>query len=758
MQRRRVNIALAVLGTTLVAAIGGGASPATAAPTVVSVTTQADGINDDGQTTLREAIEIANAASGPTEIHLLPGATHNLSGCSPARGDLDITTSHDVTIIGGGATIVQLCEDRHVDHQPANGTARLLINGTTLTGAHGVVGEGGSIRTSGALALDQTTITDTADGIAAVVAFGDAPVSLDLTTITRTRRGAGLASFGESAVRVTDSQITNNLTGYRGDGAPHAKAAGVSATGNLLIEGSTVANNRSLGPALPTWPFADAAAVHDAATYTEVGGALSLLGTLTVNDSAIRSNGGHEAGGVKAQIVRVLRSTITGNVSGTADGAAGAVHAGDVTITESVLTRNSGGHGPGAVVANHASIGRSLVAQNHSSDEATLVASYRTAPGGYDDSAPTWRIERSTISDNRSRRATDLAVRGGAIDLDHATITAGSTPADDVPLAPPVSLQLEGAPPAANPALMTMRGSTVATAGAASCALDANAFVFSNGYNADADDSCGLDQNVDLPGIGDPQLDPLPDIVNPISARVPTPTSPLRDVVPSGAAGCFPAGLSQNDLTLPQGSACEIGAAERPASSGLAGTVTDVADGSAVAGITVRIRDEANTYVAATTTDAAGRWDVQGLAPGTYKVVFIDPGGTFTLTFNGGFAGFGRAPGIVLDGMTLATVDQAMFRSTAITGTVTDALGSPLAGVEVRVRTLDNAFLTATKTLPDGTFAIAHGPGTYKLRFSDPTGTHLAEWHQDQPTFSDATPVTVAEGETVVDAALTAAG
>ena len=757
MQCRRINLALAVFGTTLVSTIGIGTSPATAAPLVISVTTPADGIYDDGLTTLREAVEIANAASGPSEIRLLPGAKHNLSGCSAARGDLDITTDHDVTIVGGGATIVQLCEDRHIDHQPPGGTARLLITGTTLTGAHGVTSEGGSIRTTGALALDQTTIADTSDGIAAVVALGDAPITLDLTTITGTRRGAGLASFGEASVRVTDSTITHNLTGYRGDGAPHAPAAGVSATGNLLVEFSTIASNRSLGPALPTWPFADGTAVRDAPTFTEVGGALSLLGTLTVTDSMIRSNGGQQAGGIKAQVVHVLRSTITGNVSGTPDGAAGAVHAGDVTITESVLTRNSGGHGTGAVAANHATIGRSLVAQNHSSDAATLTATTETAPGGYLDDAPTWRIERSTVTDNRSRRATDLAVHGAAIDLDHATLTAGSTPADDVPVAPPVSLALEGAS-APNPALLTMRGSTVATAGIASCTLDAGAFVFSNGYNADADDSCGLDQNVDLPGIGDPQLEPLPDIVNPMSARVPMPTSPLRDVVPPGAAGCIPAGLSQNDLVLPQGPACEVGAAERPTSSGLAGTVTDVADGSAVAGITVRIRDEANAYVAATTTDAAGRWDVQGLAPGTYKVVFIDPGGTFTLTFNGGFAGFGRAPGVVLDGATLATVDQALFRPTAITGTVTDGLGAPLGGVEVRVRTLDNAFLTATKTAPDGTYAVAHGPGTYKLRFSDPTGTHLAEWHQDQPTFTDATPVTVAEGETVVDAALTAAG
>ncbi|MEZ5206945.1 MAG: hypothetical protein R2690_08175 [Acidimicrobiales bacterium] len=219
MQCRRINLALAVFGTTLVSTIGIGTSPATAAPLVISVTTPADGIYDDGLTTLREAVEIANAASGPSEIRLLPGAKHNLSGCSAARGDLDITTDHDVTIVGGGATIVQLCEDRHIDHQPPGGTARLLITGTTLTGAHGVTSEGGSIRTTGALALDQTTIADTSDGIAAVVALGDAPITLDLTTITGTRRGAGLASFGEASVRVTDSTITHNLTGYRGDGA-----------------------------------------------------------------------------------------------------------------------------------------------------------------------------------------------------------------------------------------------------------------------------------------------------------------------------------------------------------------------------------------------------------------------------------------------------------------------------------------------------------------------------------------------------------
>src|SRR3954453_5028620 len=90
-----------------------------------------------------------------------------------------------------------------------------------------------------------------------------------------------------------------------------------------------------------------------------------------------------------------------------------------------------------------------------------------------------------------------------------------------------------------------------------------------------------------------------------------------------------------------------------------------------------------------------------------------------------------------------------------VVGTVTDG-ASGLGGIDVRVYdAVNGSFTGKTRTLDDGTYELAVGAGTYKVRFSDATGSWRLQWFSGASTIDTATPVTVsASGTTSADAAL----
>ena len=106
----------------------------------------------------------------------------------------------------------------------------------------------------------------------------------------------------------------------------------------------------------------------------------------------------------------------------------------------------------------------------------------------------------------------------------------------------------------------------------------------------------------------------------------------------------------------------------------------------------------------------------------------------------GGGASAGAAPTTVLPG---------------IAGTVTDGT-TGLATIDVRVYDATTAlFVAKTTTSASGTYRVAVAAGSYKVRFSDPTGTWRLEWFDGAPTLAGATPVVVAAtGTATADAVL----
>ena len=204
----------------------------------------------------------------------------------------------------------------------------------------------------------------------------------------------------------------------------------------------------------------------------------------------------------------------------------------------------------------------------------------------------------------------------------------------------------------------------------------------------------------------------------------------------------------------------------------ITGTVTEVATGSPLAGVSVVVRSTTQQWVNGVTTDASGRYDSGELLVGSYTV--------HAQTTSDGHAGelFDNVPCpdwncdnalatavSVLAGTTADKVDFALLPGGHLTGQVTDATtGARLAGAMVEVF---NASGSNARTMPaDANGVYDSGglvAGIYYVRATSPG--YLPELFDDHactgwcsPT--SGTPVTVASGATTsgIDIALLAGG
>ena len=185
-----------------------------------------------------------------------------------------------------------------------------------------------------------------------------------------------------------------------------------------------------------------------------------------------------------------------------------------------------------------------------------------------------------------------------------------------------------------------------------------------------------------------------------------------------------------------------------PAGSGLvAGTVTETGAGDPIAGAVVAVLSTATcSPVAVATANTAGGY-VAAPPAGTYFVNVLDHA-------QGHAAGFSGAPTtVVVPGAATVTADAELAAATAtgttahLTGTITTTTGGNLEGVAVMAaRTSDFGLATADLTDASGNYDIALDPGTYKLAFYDPTGTHRFEWHDNQPASGLGSAATVTAG------------
>lgn len=226
-------------------------------PSCLAVSTTNDTVAGDGETSLREAIDEANASTASALAVVIPEGFYplGLAGSEEnenATGDFDITNrTTAISLLGQGArgTILDGQDLDRVLHLQAGTTGTVsgltirngkTSNGTTGTGAsNGTNGrDGGGIFNNGTWTIANCTIISNTAG------NGGGAQSGQGTTAGRGGRGGGLYNIGILTVR--DSTLARNATGYGGAGDTSGNGGnggGIFDSGGLTVQNSTIWNN-----------------------------------------------------------------------------------------------------------------------------------------------------------------------------------------------------------------------------------------------------------------------------------------------------------------------------------------------------------------------------------------------------------------------------------------------------------------------------------------------------------------------------------
>ena len=183
------------------------------------------------------------------------------------------------------------------------------------------------------------------------------------------------------------------------------------------------------------------------------------------------------------------------------------------------------------------------------------------------------------------------------------------------------------------------------------------------------------------------------------------------------------------------------------------GTITG--PGGPLSGIQVTLHAAASPGALRTTTTAAdGTYAfTEVLRTASVKVLADDLTGVHVDEWYDGASTHGAATAV--QAPVTANLALALTPGT-VAGTVTGPSGG-LSGITVQLHaTGAEGVVASTTTGTGGTYTLDVVPGSYKVRFSDPSGDHLTEWFDDAGTHAAADAVAVTRSTTTTaDAALT---
>jgi len=225
------------------------------------------------------------------------------------------------------------------------------------------------------------------------------------------------------------------------------------------------------------------------------------------------------------------------------------------------------------------------------------------------------------------------------------------------------------------------------------------------------------------------------------------------------ATDCSPLGFGDGNVqaSVTTGDIVIVDAVVPPTTGGFHGTVR--AGGIPAGGVVISVLDEWPSWVisASTLTAADGTWNVDGLAPGSYRVRFRDLAGTRPRQWWQGGATYASATPVALAAGEDIPLDADLGETPAvgIAGTVRNHTGTPLPGVWVQVFTT-TSYAAGAITDAGGLYRVdGLASGAYFVRFVDLTpGQSWSSWHPGVLLFQDATMVSVTAPGLPVDATL----
>ncbi|MBC7821141.1 MAG: CSLREA domain-containing protein, partial [Planctomycetaceae bacterium] len=251
-------------------------------PAVITVTSLADTIANDGQVTLREAIQAANTdsivdgstkGSGADTIQFAP----SLTASGPATITLigpRLLIKSDMTIVGPGEDKLTIDGNNltrifTVD-DGSSAKANVLISGLTMANGAEASDAAGAILNREALTLISTTIRNSSSqSNGSAIRSEQGPLTISQSTIRDNSGGRGAISVFQGTLTVTQSTISGNSSRTYGAGIDIVLAT-------TIIEQCTIVGNSA------QW---------------KGGGILNDAGNVTVSQSTIVGNFAADGGG-----------------------------------------------------------------------------------------------------------------------------------------------------------------------------------------------------------------------------------------------------------------------------------------------------------------------------------------------------------------------------------------------------------------------------------------------------------------------------
>jgi CSLREA domain-containing protein len=283
--------------------------------TAIVVDTLEDELNDDGDCSLREAIEAANTNTAIDNCPAGDGVmtdtiTFQVAGTITLTDNLLVTAGGPMTVDGGQAITVTTQSEFWVQ-SGASATLRELTIETT-----------NSIANWGSLAVVSSVFRGRSSG-------GEVFNSGDMVIISSTLKElhgyqSGGAFSNSGTATIVDSRIVDNVLAS-GFPLPPGKGGGIYNEGVLDVIGSTISGNLAV--------FAS-------------GGGIFTAGTMTISDSIVSANYAEFAGGGIGQRggqLSIINSTLSGNSTGAGGGAVhnSGYYGGVLIVTNSTLADNS---------------------------------------------------------------------------------------------------------------------------------------------------------------------------------------------------------------------------------------------------------------------------------------------------------------------------------------------------------------------------------------------------------------------------------
>ena len=428
------------------------------------VTTGADVVDPtDGLTSLREAVNLANATAGAHTITFAPGLT------AVTLTQDQLTLNSDVTIDGGAnGSRVTISRSTDAGTLPfrifaVSPFATVALDNLVITGGYFPSGSGGGIDNAGSLKVSSCFVSNNS------AASGGAIHNSGALTVTSTSfdndsafNGSGGAIDNAGTLKVTSSTVSHDTAASGGGGIYNdhgmvtvtsgtlsydtAEAGGAiySFGGTVTLEsGSTLSNNTAAsGGAISNYSgtVTVTSGTLSNNSATGFGGAIANIGgALTVESSSVLSDNsaGTEGGGVynNGGILMVLSSRLSTN---SAIDSGGGIYStgGAVTVTGSTIASNSvpSGNGGGIYGENAALTVSNTILQGNSaldgggidnesgtltvSTDSSLNNNTAQSGGGILNELGTVDVTSGTFTNNLALRGS-----GGGIYSDHGTVT-----------------------------------------------------------------------------------------------------------------------------------------------------------------------------------------------------------------------------------------------------------------------------------------------------------------------------------------------